>query len=78
MDARSTVPGLDTPQTRQRFAPGLTSAPQRLHRKARTMAASSLEHLFIENRASQPSLAALAFSRQDYIAIRRVFRSAIH
>jgi hypothetical protein len=39
MDARSTVPGLDTPQTRQRFAPGLTSAPQRLQRKARTTAA---------------------------------------
>jgi hypothetical protein len=47
--ARSSVPGLDTPQTWQRFAPGLTSAPQRLHRKARTTAASSLEHLFIEN-----------------------------
>jgi hypothetical protein len=40
MDARSSVPGLDTPQTRQRFAPGLTSAPQRLQGKARTTVVS--------------------------------------
>jgi hypothetical protein len=41
MDARSSDPGLDTPQTRQPFAPGRTSAPQRLQAKAK--AGSSLE-----------------------------------
>jgi hypothetical protein len=35
MDARSNEPGLDIPQTRQRFAPGLTSAPQLLQAKAK-------------------------------------------
>jgi hypothetical protein len=35
MDARSNEPGLDIPQTRQRLAPGLTSAPQLLQAKAK-------------------------------------------
>jgi hypothetical protein len=35
MDARSSVPGLDTQQTRQCFAAALTSAPQRLQAKIR-------------------------------------------
>jgi hypothetical protein len=35
MDARNNVPGRDTPQTRQRFAPALTSAPQRLQGKGK-------------------------------------------
>jgi hypothetical protein len=34
MEARSNEPGLDIPQTRQRFAPGLTSA-QFLQAKAK-------------------------------------------
>jgi hypothetical protein len=41
MDARNNVPGLDTPQTRQRFAPGLTFAPQRLQAKAKAAPPSS-------------------------------------
>jgi hypothetical protein len=40
-DARNSDPGLDTPQMRQRFAPGRTSAPQRLQEKAK--AGPSLE-----------------------------------
>jgi hypothetical protein len=35
MEARSNEPGLDIPQTRQRLAPGLTSAPQFLQAKAK-------------------------------------------
>jgi hypothetical protein len=34
MDARSSEPGLDIPQTRQRLEPALTSAPQPLQAKA--------------------------------------------
>ena len=34
MDARSSEPGLDIPQTRQRFEPALTSAPQPLQANA--------------------------------------------
>jgi hypothetical protein len=37
MDARSNEPGLDIPQIRQRFAPGLTSAPQLLQAKAKVI-----------------------------------------
>jgi hypothetical protein len=33
MEARSSEPGLDTPQTWQRFAPGRASAPQDLQGK---------------------------------------------
>jgi len=35
MDARSSEPGLDIPQTRQRFEPALTSAPQPLQAKGK-------------------------------------------
>jgi hypothetical protein len=34
IDARSSEPGLDIPQIRQRFEPALTSAPQPLQAKA--------------------------------------------
>jgi hypothetical protein len=39
MDARSSEPGVDTPQTWQRFAPRLTSAPQLLRAKLNTKTA---------------------------------------
>jgi hypothetical protein len=35
MAARSSESGLDTPHTRQRFAPRFTSAPQRLQAKTK-------------------------------------------
>jgi hypothetical protein len=35
MEARSTEPGLDTPHTRQYFAPRFTSAPQCLQAKTK-------------------------------------------
>jgi hypothetical protein len=40
MDARSSEPGLDIPQTRQRLEPALTSAPQPLQAKTNIVAPS--------------------------------------
>jgi hypothetical protein len=40
MDARSSEPGLDIPQTRQRLEPALTSAPQPLQAKTNIAAPS--------------------------------------
>jgi hypothetical protein len=39
MGVRSSEPGFDTPQTRQRFAPRLTSAPLLLQAKVKTKTA---------------------------------------
>src|SRR5690242_16791891 len=48
IDARSSVPGLDIPQIWQCFAPGRTSAPQRLQRKARAKVAPPRQVLLSE------------------------------
>jgi hypothetical protein len=63
MDARSNEPGLDIPQTRQRLAPGLTSAPQLLQAKAKEV----IPVRAVDPRQNTPSSSLFHRARPAYI-----------